>query len=122
MVGPIIEMGIRWDIPVKIEIGNKGMDMVEGMAMGIETNKEGPMEGLLLRLKHITPPQRKGSPIRTHHPEEWVVDREMVMGMVKIKMIEIEKSIETLNMILRNKMKKRVILKTLLNLKLPHNN
>ena len=60
MVGPIIEMGIRWDIPVNIEIGNKGMDMVEGMAMGIETNKEGPMEGLLLRLKthHTTPKGR----------------------------------------------------------------
>ena len=46
MVGPAIEMGIRRDIPVKIEIGNKGMDMVEGMVMGIELNKEGPMEGL----------------------------------------------------------------------------
>ena len=32
------------------------------------------------------------------------------------------KSIETLNMILRKKMRKRVILKTLLNLKSPHNN
>ena len=50
------------------------------MAMGIETNKEGPMEGLLLRLKHITPPQREGLPMETHHPEEWVVDREMVIG------------------------------------------
>ena len=98
------------------------MDMVEGMAMGIETNKEGPMEGLLLRLKHTTPPQREGFPMETHHPEERVVDREMVMGMVKIIMIKIEKSIETLNMILRKKMRKRVILKTLLNLKLPHNN
>ena len=35
----------------------------------------------------------------------------------EIKMIKIEKSIETLNMILRKKMRKRVILKTLLNLK-----
>ena len=87
MVGPIIEMGIRWDIPVKIESRNKGMDMVEGMAMGIETNKEGPMEGLLLRLKHTTPPQREGFPMETHYPEEWVVDR----GMVKIKMIKIKK-------------------------------
>ena len=64
MVGPTIEMGIRWDIPVKIEIGNKEMDMVEGMAMGIEINKEGPMEGLLLRLKHITPPQRGRVPYK----------------------------------------------------------
>ena len=32
--------------------------MVEGMVMGIEINEEGPMEGQLLRLKHITPPQR----------------------------------------------------------------
>ena len=76
IVGPIIEMGIRWNILVKIGIGNKGMDMVEGMAMGIKINKEGPMEGLLLRLKHITPPQREGFPMETHHPEEWVVDRE----------------------------------------------
>ena len=63
MVGPIIEMGIRWDIPVKIGIGNKGMDMVEGMAMGIETNKEEPMEGLLLKPKHTTPPQREDFPM-----------------------------------------------------------
>ena len=70
MVGPIIEMGIRWDILVKIGIGNKGMDMVEGMAMGIKISREGPMEELLLRLKHITPPQRERSSIKTHHPEE----------------------------------------------------
>ena len=73
---------------------NRGMDMVGGMAMEIKTSREGPMEGLLLKLKHNTPPQREGSPIKTHHPEEWVVDREMVMGMVNIKMIKIEKSIE----------------------------
>ena len=66
---------------------------------------------------HITPLLREGSPIETHHPEEWVVDREMVMGMVRIKMIKIEKSIETLDVILRKKMRKRVILKILLNLK-----
>ena len=70
MVGPTIEMGIRWDILVKIGNGNKGIDMVEGMAMGIKINKEGPMEGLLLRIKHTTLPQREGSPIKTHHPEE----------------------------------------------------
>ena len=58
MVGPIIEVGIRWGILVKIGIGNKGMDMVEGMAMGIKISREGPMEGLLLKLKHITPLQK----------------------------------------------------------------
>ena len=63
-------MGIRWGIPVKIGIGNKEMDMVGGMAMGTKTNREGPMEGLLLRLKHSTLPQREGSPIKIHHPEE----------------------------------------------------
>ena len=61
--------------------------------------------------------KRKGPPIKIHHPEEWVVDREMVMGMVKIKMIRREKSIDTLNIILKKKMRKRVILKILLNLK-----
>ena len=91
MLGPFIEMGIRWDIPVKIEIGNKGMDMVEDMVMRIELNKEGPMEGLLLKLKHTTPPQREGYPIEIHHPEKWMVGKEMVMGMVEIKMIKIEK-------------------------------
>ena len=116
MVDPTIEMGIRWDIPVKIEIENREMDMVEGVVMGIEINKEGPMEGLLLRLKCITPPQREGFPMEIHHPEEWVVDREMVMGMVRIEMIRIEKGIKILNMILE-KMKKKVILKTPLNLK-----
>ena len=70
MVGPIIEMGIRWDILVRIGIRNKGMDMVEGMVMKINISKERPMEGLLPRLKHITPPQREESPIKTHHPEE----------------------------------------------------
>ena len=69
MVGPIIEMGIRWGILVKIGIGNRGMDMVEGMAMAINISRKGPMEGLLLRLKHNTPPQREGSPIKTHHLE-----------------------------------------------------
>ena len=48
MVGPIIEVGIRWGILVKIGIGNRGMDMVEGMAMEIEISREGPMEELLL--------------------------------------------------------------------------
>ena len=48
MVDPTTEMGIRWDIPVKIETGNKEMDMVKGMVMGIKINKEGPKEGLLL--------------------------------------------------------------------------
>ena len=54
---------------MKVGIGNKGMDMVEGMVMGIEISREGPMEGLLLRLKHNTPLQRKGFPIKTHHLE-----------------------------------------------------
>ena len=117
MVGPIIEVDTRWGILVKIGIGNRGMDMVEGMAMGIKISREGPIEGPLLKLKNITPPQREGSPIETHDPEEWVVDREMVMGMVKIKMIKIEKSIETLNIVMKRKMRKRVILKILLNLR-----
>ena len=52
-----------------VGIGNKGMDMVEGMVMEIEISREGPMEGLLLRLKHNTPPQRKGFPIKTYHLE-----------------------------------------------------
>ena len=69
IVGPIIEMGIRWGTLEKVGIGNKGMDMVEGMVMGIEISREGPMEGLLLRLKHNTPPQREGSPIKTYHSE-----------------------------------------------------
>ena len=69
IMGPIIEMGIRWGILVKVGIGNRGMDMVEGMAMEIEISREGPVEGLLLRLKHNTPPQRKGFPIKTHHLE-----------------------------------------------------
>ena len=70
MMGPIIKMGTRWDILVKIGIGNKGMDMVEGMAMGIKTSKEGPIGGPLLKLKHNTSPQREGFPIKTHHPKE----------------------------------------------------
>ena len=78
--------------------------------------------GQLLKLKHTTPPQREGSPIEIHHLEELVVDREMVMGMVKIKMIKIGKDIEILNMTLRKKMRKRVILKILLSLKLLHSN
>ena len=60
MVGPNIEMSMRWGILVKIGTGDKGMNMVEGMAMGIKISREGPMEGLLLRLKHITPPKGKG--------------------------------------------------------------
>ena len=56
MVGPIIEMGIRWGILVKIGIGKRGMDIVEGMVMAINISREGPMEGLLLRPKHTTPP------------------------------------------------------------------
>ena len=54
---------------MKVGIGNKGMDMAEGMVMGIDISREGPMEGLLLRLKHNTLPQRKGFPIKTHQPE-----------------------------------------------------
>ena len=76
---------------MKIEIGNKGIDMVEGMVIETKISREGPMGGLLLKLKHTTPPQRKGSPIEIHHLEEWVVDREMVMGMVKIRMTKIGK-------------------------------
>ena len=67
MVGPSIEMGIRWHILVKIGIGNKEMDMVGDMVMGIKISREGPMEGLLLKLKHITPPQREGFPMEVHH-------------------------------------------------------
>ena len=76
---------------MKIGIGDKGMDMVEGMVMETKISREGPMGALLLKLKHTTPPQREGSPIEIHHLEELVVDREMVMGMVKIKMIKQEK-------------------------------
>ena len=65
---------------------NRNWEQRNGYGMGIRISREGPMEGLLL----ITLPQREGSPMEIHHPEEWVVDREMVMGMVKIKMIEIE--------------------------------
>ena len=92
--------------------------MVGGMVMEIKISREGPMGGQLLKLKHTTPPQREGPPIEIHHLEELVVDREMVMGMVKIKMIKIEKDIEILN----TKMSKRVILKILLNLRLLHSN
>ena len=76
--------------------------------------------GLLLKPKHTTPLQREGSPIEIHHLEGLVVDREMVMGMVRITMIKIEEDIEILNMTLKRKMRKRVILKILLNLKLLH--
>ena len=117
MVDLIIEMGIKWGILVRIEIKNREMDMVEGMVMETGICREGPMEGLLLKLKHITPPQREGFPMETHHPEEWVVDRGMVMGMVRINMIGIERGIDTLNITLKKKMRKRVILKILLNLK-----
>ena len=105
---------------IKIGIGDKGMDMVGGMVMETKISREGPMGGLLLKLKHITPPQREGSPIEIHHLEELMVDREMVM--VKIKMIKIEKYIEIPNMTLKKKMKKRVILKILLGFKLLHSN
>ena len=56
-MGPIIEVGIRWGILVKIEIGNRGMDMVEGMVMGIKISRKGPTEGLLLKLTHYTTPK-----------------------------------------------------------------
>ena len=78
--------------------------------------------GQLLKLKHTTPPQREGSPIEIHHLEGLMVDREMVMGMVKIKMIKIERDIEIPNMTLKKRMRKRVILKILLSLKLLHSN
>ena len=78
--------------------------------------------GQLLKLIHTTPPQREGSPIEIHHLEELMVDREMVMGMVKIKMIKIGKDIEILDITLKKKMRKRVILKILLSLKLLHSN
>ena len=48
---------------MKIGIGHKEMDMVEGMVMETKISREGPMGGLLLKLNHITPPQREGSPI-----------------------------------------------------------
>ena len=73
--------------------------------------------GVLFKPKHTTPPQREGSPIEIHHLE-WVVDREMVMAMVKMKMIKIEKDIEIPSMILKKRMKKRVILRTLFSLKI----
>ena len=107
---------------MKMGIGDKGMDMVGGMVMEIKISREGPMGGQLLKLKHTTPLQREGSPIEIHHLEELVVDREMVMGMVKIKMIKIGKDIEILNITLKKKMRKRVILKILLSLKLLHSN
>ena len=78
--------------------------------------------GLLLKLKCTTSPQREGSPIEIHHLEELVVDREMVMGMVKIKMIKTGKDIEIPNMTWKKKMRKRVILKIPLSLKLLHSN
>ena len=96
---------------MKIGIEDKGMDMVGGMVMEIKISREGPMGGQLLKLKHTTPPQRERSPIEIHHLEELVVDREMVMGMVKIKMIKMGNDIEILNRTLGKKMRKRVILK-----------
>ena len=107
---------------MKVGIGDKGMDMVGDMVMEIKVSREGPMGGKLLKLKHTTPPQREGSPIEMYHLEELVLDREMIMGMVKTKMIKIEKDIEILNMTLKKKMRKRVILKILLSLKLLHSN
>ena len=98
------------------------MDMVGGMVMEIKISREGPMGSLLLKLKHSTPPQREGSPIGIHHLEELVVDREMVIEMVKIKMIKTEKDIEIPNMTWKKQMRKRVILKILLSLKLLHSN
>ena len=102
---------------MKIGIGDKEMDMVEGMAVETKISSERPMGGPLLKLKHTTPPQREASPIKIHHLEELVVDRETVMGMVKIRMIRIKEDIEIPSMILRKKMRKRVILKILLSLK-----
>ena len=102
--------------------GDKGMDMVEGIVMETKISRKGAMGGLLLKSKHATPLQREGSPIEIHHLEELVVDREMVMGMVRITMIKIEEDIEILNMTFKRRMRKRVILKILLNLKLLHSN
>ena len=107
---------------MKIGIGDKEMDMVGGMVIEIKISREGSMGGWLLKLKHTTPLQREGLPVEIHHLEELVVDREMVMGMVKIKMIKIEKDTEILNMTLKKKMRKRVTLRILLNLKLLHSN
>ena len=100
---------------MKIGIGDKGMDMVGGMVMENKNQQRRAHGGggQLLKLKHTTPPQREGSPIEIQHLEELAVNREMVMGMVKIKMIKIEKDIEILNMTLKKKMRKRVILKIL---------
>ena len=100
---------------------NWGQRNEYGRGYGSGISRERPMGGLLLKFKHTTPPQREESPIEIHHLEELVVDREMVMGMVKIRMIRIE-DIEIPSMILRKKMRKRVILKILLSLKLLHNN
>ena len=122
MAGPAIGMGIKRGMLMKIGIGNKGMDMVGGMVKETIISREGPMGGLLLKLKHTTPPQREESPIEIHHLDELVVDREMVMGMVKIKMIKIERDIEIPNMTLKRRMRKRVILKIPLSLKLLHSN
>ena len=105
------------------ENGNWGQRNGYGRrVMETRISREGPMGGLLLKPKHTTPPQREGSPIEIHHLEELVVDREMVMGMVKIKMIKIEGHIEISSMTLRKRMRKRVILKFLLSLKLLHSN
>ena len=89
---------------------------------GNKNQQRRAMGGLLLKLKHITPPQREGSPMAIHHLEELVLDREMVMEIVRIKMIKIERNIEIPSMIMRKKMRKRVILKILLSLKLLHSN
>ena len=107
---------------MKVGTGDKEMDMIEDMVVEIKISRERPMGGLLLKLKHITPPQREESPIKIHYLEGLVVDREMVMGMVKIRMIRIEEDIEISSMILRKKMRRRVILKILLSLKLLHSN
>ena len=107
---------------MKIGIRDKEMDMVEGMVMETKISRERPMGGLLPKLKHTTPPQREGAPIEIHHLEELVVDREMVMGMVKIKVIKTGKDIGIPNMTWKKKMRKRVILKIPLSLKLLHSN
>ena len=61
-------MGIRWGILVKVGIGNRGMDMVEGMAMEIEISRRA-LGGTTTQTQtqHTTPKERvpyKNTPFR----------------------------------------------------------
>ena len=85
MKDPIIDMGM------KTTAGDKEIVMEKGMVMGIGISKERPMGGQLSKLKHTILPQKEEFPIGIPYPERLVVDKGMVMGMVKIKMIKTEK-------------------------------